>query len=382
MHARLSDDGTTIEHVLLHAEKYKGEREAQGGLGAHGETPFLLCALKNHLEHRLLMRFLLAHYASPEVSHGATSRRSAVGPGTTDADGPVPGLSGAKKLRKLVCAAYEGAQFHGETALHFAVVHGDHEMANQLLDAGADVDAQADGLFFYERVSTYFGGPPVGLAAKLGDLPLVELLAARGANLYFVDEGCLTTINDKADEWRQWHLNVKRLLSRAPGSERNLRRWQWAGRAQTMSPEDGDAEREASRAAVDDAKHMAADARKLHLAAGDASFCRRGIPILRPPSTPLPWWHVARPPHPAALGDTWPALLIPPPLVTRGRYDDPPRMRDACQACPLCTARSQPPRANPFAQRMGSDTVAHGGLSGTRVGPSKGARTSLSTTPC
>ena len=50
----------------------------------------------------------------------------------------------------------------------------DVELVGLLLAAGAEVDAQADGLFFYERASTYFGGPPVGLAAKLGNTRLAD----------------------------------------------------------------------------------------------------------------------------------------------------------------------------------------------------------------
>ena len=81
-------------------------------------------------------------------------------------------------LRKLVCAAYAAPQYHGETALHFAVVHRDLELVRKLVDAGADIDAHADGLFFYERVNTYFGGRPVGLAAHLGELEILEYLCA------------------------------------------------------------------------------------------------------------------------------------------------------------------------------------------------------------
>lgn len=110
-------------------------------------------------------------------------------------------------------------QFHGETALHLAVVHNDLEMAMRLLDAGADIDAQADGLFFYERLSTYFGGPPVGVAAQTGDVELMELLASRGANLHFVDEGCLRTVQPPSmeapsvlHEWEEWHSALKNLL--------------------------------------------------------------------------------------------------------------------------------------------------------------------------
>lgn len=125
---RQPDESTTIEDILLRAEEYRGHALGQQtGLGSHGESAFLLCALKNQPEHRILMRFLLAHYEGDQ----------------RDA---------------LVNARYVAPQFHGETALHFAVVHRDFEMTRLLIEAGADPDAHADGLFFYERLNSYFGG--------------------------------------------------------------------------------------------------------------------------------------------------------------------------------------------------------------------------------
>ena len=77
----------------------------------------------------------------------------------------------------MVNAAYEGPQFHGERALHFAVVHRDLWMVKLLVEAGAEIDAHADGIFFFERVSMYFGGRAVGLAANLDEHEILEYLA-------------------------------------------------------------------------------------------------------------------------------------------------------------------------------------------------------------
>ena len=212
-------------------DSFKGIEPWMGGLGAHGETAFLLCALKNEIEHRILMRFLIDHYwGHHEVSRAlpaADEGHEEDGGPTADDDGsaggsqPAPGPAVARrppklwtsapstgrghrlsctdalvspqgragppvKLQRLVRAAYTGPQFHGETALHFAIVHRDADMVRQLVEAGADPDAHADGLFFYERINTYFGGRPVGLAAHLGEIEILEYLAgmcllARGA---------------------------------------------------------------------------------------------------------------------------------------------------------------------------------------------------------
>merc|ERR1712185_454940 len=82
-----------------------------------------------------------------------------------DAARPLPTAAERRaQLERFVNAKYEGPQYHGETALHFAVMHRDAVLVRRLVEAGADVDAHADGLFFYERASTYFGGRAVGLA--------------------------------------------------------------------------------------------------------------------------------------------------------------------------------------------------------------------------
>ena len=55
-------------------EQFRGVDPKQGGLGAHGETAFLLCALKNQTEHRILVRFLLEHYLSDAKDQGECFR--------------------------------------------------------------------------------------------------------------------------------------------------------------------------------------------------------------------------------------------------------------------------------------------------------------------
>lgn len=102
-HAQLPSRETTLEEVLLHPERFTGVHPKQGGLGAHGESAFLLCALMNRVEHRILMHFLLSHYSGPANttvpdSTAASVRRSSV---LDDGDS-------SATLRKLVCAAYEG----------------------------------------------------------------------------------------------------------------------------------------------------------------------------------------------------------------------------------------------------------------------------------
>ncbi|EDY18589.1 Ankyrin [Chthoniobacter flavus Ellin428] len=59
------------------------------------------------------------------------------------------------------------------TALSYASWHGQYEIAQQLLDSGADPDVHES----YSMVDT-----PLSLAAQRGDFDLVRLLIAFGAN--------------------------------------------------------------------------------------------------------------------------------------------------------------------------------------------------------
>jgi ankyrin repeat protein len=63
------------------------------------------------------------------------------------------------------------ADADGTTALHWAVHHGDYELAVALLDAGAQVGAR-----------NRYGVPPLTLAAENGDSAMTQLLVERGAD--------------------------------------------------------------------------------------------------------------------------------------------------------------------------------------------------------
>ena len=267
------DETTTVEDVILTPELFNGDGGAQGGHGAHGETAFLLCALKGDELHRVVMLFLVEHYArkaraaavredagdAPPPSPGAAAaaavaeRTGQVGspPGEASAPGDGGGASPsaaatverrraaeippAEQLLKLVNATYEGPQYHGETALHFAVMHRDELMVRTLVEAGADVDAHADGLFFYERASTYFGGRAVGLAAHLGELRILDYLVEKGADVHFLDMGCLATFEVRkagSREWHDWQTALDAWMHETPADvQRDVRSSQsWKGK--------------------------------------------------------------------------------------------------------------------------------------------------------
>lgn len=57
------------------------------------------------------------------------------------------------------------------------------------------------GLFFYERINTYFGGRALGFAAALGDSVMLDyLISDARADLHFVDHGCLATYNNRVND--------------------------------------------------------------------------------------------------------------------------------------------------------------------------------------
>ena len=84
----------TVDEALIGAQALRGP---------HGETALHRCFLKYERVHRVLIRFLLHHY-------GSTAAR-------------------ADDLRALVNTPYTSLLYHGETVLHFAVMHRDVEMA-------------------------------------------------------------------------------------------------------------------------------------------------------------------------------------------------------------------------------------------------------------
>ena len=81
-----------MEDVILTPELFNGDGGAQGGHGAHGETAFLLCALKGDELHRVVMLFLVEHYARK-------ARAAAVREDAGDAPPPSPGAAAAAASR-------------------------------------------------------------------------------------------------------------------------------------------------------------------------------------------------------------------------------------------------------------------------------------------
>ena len=81
------------------------------------------------------------------------------------------GNSAAARALLAERADANDADADGTTALHWAVHHGDAELVEMLLDAGAKVDAR-----------NRYGVPPLHLAAENGDSVLTTLLLDRGAD--------------------------------------------------------------------------------------------------------------------------------------------------------------------------------------------------------
>lgn len=92
------------------------------------------------------------------------------------------------------------------TPLHFAVVNGFRSVAELLLDKGADVNLSA-GNIFTGRAN--YSGPALQIAAARGDLPLVEMLLSRKANIEQEGDGGMTSLQTAA---YSGHLEVARSL--------------------------------------------------------------------------------------------------------------------------------------------------------------------------
>ena len=98
--------------------------------------------------------------------------------GPIDDRSPLMLAACADDLCTLFELILEGADLHvqnaeGWTALTHACAHGHYEIAQQLLDSGADPDVQE---------SNSMKETPLSLAAQLGDFDLVRLLIHRGAD--------------------------------------------------------------------------------------------------------------------------------------------------------------------------------------------------------
>ncbi|NIG59759.1 transient receptor potential cation channel subfamily V member 3 [Pontoporia blainvillei] len=110
-------------------------------------------------------------------------------------------------LDRFINAKYTEEAYEGQTALNIAIERRQGDIAAVLIEAGADVNAHAKGVFFnpkYQHEGFYFGGcrrPGLGSGAEgeAGLLP-IEALAGRGdptANL------CCGSVVSQAPEDRE-----------------------------------------------------------------------------------------------------------------------------------------------------------------------------------
>lgn len=96
----------------------------------------------------------------------------------------------------LALDIYEGAEYYGESALHFAIVYGDLESVKLLVRKGAKVDQRATGNFFLPEDQkkipkarhtnykgyAYYGEYPLSFAASLGLQSIYDYLISEGAD--------------------------------------------------------------------------------------------------------------------------------------------------------------------------------------------------------
>jgi ankyrin repeat protein len=66
----------------------------------------------------------------------------------------------------------------GENALHIAVIRNDHEIAQELIELGIEINARGD-----------LGHTPLHEAASMSDLSMIKLLVEAGADVYALTEG-------------------------------------------------------------------------------------------------------------------------------------------------------------------------------------------------
>ncbi|XP_030619141.1 transient receptor potential cation channel subfamily V member 3 isoform X1 [Delphinapterus leucas] len=82
-------------------------------------------------------------------------------------------------LDRFINAKYTEEAFEGQTALNIAIERRQGDIAAVLIEAGADVNAHAKGVFFnpkYQHEGFYFGETPLALAACTNQPEIVELL--------------------------------------------------------------------------------------------------------------------------------------------------------------------------------------------------------------
>lgn len=95
-------------------------------------------------------------------------------------------------VRRLIRegANVNGRNSGGRTPLHEAVRDGLTDIANVLIDSGADVNATTRG----------FGETPLHYAVRFGHSDLVDILIKAGANVNAVDKDGLTPLHEAADD--------------------------------------------------------------------------------------------------------------------------------------------------------------------------------------
>ncbi|KAK6994962.1 transient receptor potential cation channel subfamily v member 6 [Biomphalaria glabrata] len=95
----------------------------------------------------------------------------------------------------LALDVYEGEEYYGESALHIAIIVGDFDSVQLLVESGANVNQRATGRFFlpedqkkgytgntnYEGYA-YYGEYPLAFAASLGNTDIYDYLLEHGAD--------------------------------------------------------------------------------------------------------------------------------------------------------------------------------------------------------
>uniref|UniRef100_A0A8C8SEG9 Transient receptor potential cation channel subfamily V member 3 n=1 Tax=Pelusios castaneus TaxID=367368 RepID=A0A8C8SEG9_9SAUR len=82
-------------------------------------------------------------------------------------------------LERLINAEYTEEAYKGQTALNIAIERRQYDIAQTLIEKGADVNAHAKGVFFnpkYKHEGFYFGETPLALAACTNQPDIVQLL--------------------------------------------------------------------------------------------------------------------------------------------------------------------------------------------------------------
>lgn len=96
----------------------------------------------------------------------------------------------------------------GRTPLHNVGTNKDTQLANFLLDYGADVQIQNNG-----------GDTPLHLSALKGNFRMFELFLKRGADIWMRGYGGCTALHDAAAEG---HIEIVRLILKTMPSEDQL----------------------------------------------------------------------------------------------------------------------------------------------------------------